>query len=130
MPGVFETPRPVPVSRIPAAGGSAVVALALPLFLLAGWPMASWAIAAGLWLAYLTIGLLLERMPLGMGNLGSAGVVAFGRMFRAAGLVAILIVVAVSDSDLGLPAAVVYALAFTVEFGLSLAMYFGGEAGT
>ena len=32
-------------------------------------------------------------------------------------LVAILIVVAVSDSGLGLPAAVVYALAFTVEFG-------------
>jgi hypothetical protein len=39
-----------------------------------------------------------------------------------------LIVVAVSDSGLGLPAAIVYALAFTVELGLSLVVYFGGEA--
>ena len=44
--------------------------------------------------------------------------------------VAILIVVAVSDSDLGLPAAIVYALAFTVEFGMSLVAYFGGDTGT
>jgi len=128
--GVFATPRPVPVSRIPALGGTAVIAVALPVFLIAGWALAAWAIAAGLWVVYLTIGLLLERLPLGMGNLGAAGVVAFGRMFRAAGLVAILIVIAVSDSDLGLPAAVVYALAFTVEFGLSLVAYFGGEART
>ena len=70
-----------------------------------------------------------KRLPLGMGNLASAGVVAFGRMLRAAGLVAILIVVATSNSDLGLPAAVVYALAFTVELGLSLITYFGGEVG-
>ena len=64
----------------------------------------------------------------GSGNLAAAGVVAFGRMFRAVGLMTILIVIAVSDSDLGLPAAIVYALAFTVEFGLSLVVYFGGEA--
>ena len=37
-----------------------------------------------------------------------------------------LIVIAVKDSDLGLPAAIVYALAFTVEFGLLLAFYAGG----
>jgi hypothetical protein len=43
-------------------------------------------------------------------------------------LVAILIVIAVKDSGLGLPAAVVYALAFTVELVLSLVAYFGGEA--
>ncbi len=49
-------------------------------------------------------------------------------MSRAVLLTAILIVVAVSDSSLGLPAAVVYALAFTVEFGLSVVAYFGGEA--
>src|SRR5438874_361348 len=58
----------------------------------------------------------------------AAGVVAFGRMLRAAGLVAILIVIAVSDSGLGFPAAIVYALAFTVELALSLVVYFGGEA--
>ena len=59
-------------------------------------------------------------------NLRSAGLVAFGRMTRAVALVTVLIVVAVSDSSLGLPAAVVYALAFTVEFGSTLVAYFGG----
>jgi hypothetical protein len=125
---MFATPRDVPDRRLPAVGGTIVVGLALPLFAVAGWRLEAWAIAAGLWALYQAIGLLLERLPLGMGNLVAAGVVAFGRMFRAAGLVAILIVVAVSDSGLGLPAAVVYALAFTVELALSLVLYFGGEA--
>jgi hypothetical protein len=128
--GVFATPRPVPNRRLPAVGGTAVVALALPVFLIAGWRIGAWAIAAGLWAAYQAIGVVLERLPLGMGNLASAGVVAFGRMFRAVALTAILIVVAVSDKNLGLPAAIVYGLAFSVEFGLSIVAYFGKEAGT
>jgi hypothetical protein len=131
MSGVFATPRPVPHSRLPAIGGTAVVVVALPVFLIAGWRLAAWAIAAALWAAYLMIGVLLQRIPLGSGNLAAAGLVAFGRMTRAVALVAILIVVAVLDSGLGLPAAVVYALAFTVEFGWSLVAYFGGgTAGT
>ena len=117
-------------NRVVVALTALLLALALPVFLIAGWPLAAWAIAAGLWVAYQAIGLVLQRVSLGMDNLAGAGVVAFGRMTRAAGLVAILIVVAVSDSDLGLPAAVVYALAFTVEFALSLIAYFGGEART
>jgi len=100
------------------------------VFLVTELPLAAWGIAAGLWIAYQVIGLLLERAALGMDNLALAGVVAVGRITRAAGLVTILIVVAVSDSDLGLPAAIVYALAFTVEFGMSLVAYFGGEART
>ena len=125
---MFATPRDVPESRLPALGGTVVVALALPVFVVAGWRLAAWAIAAGLWALYQAIGLLLERLPLGAGNLAAAGVVAFGRMLRAVGLVSILIVIAVSNSGLGLPAAIVYALAFTVELGLSLVVYFGGEA--
>ncbi|HEY7537827.1 MAG TPA: hypothetical protein VH721_07545 [Gaiellaceae bacterium] len=128
--GAFATPRAIPGRRAPALAGTAVVALALPVFLVAGWPIEAWAIAAALWLAFQLIGAVLERLSLGMDSLASAGVVAFGRLTRAAGLMAILLAVAVSDSDLGLPAAVVYALAFTVEFGLSLLAYFGGEAGT
>ncbi|MGH3049978.1 MAG: hypothetical protein ACRDLK_07455 [Gaiellaceae bacterium] len=124
---VFASPRPVPESRLPMACGTLVVAVALPVFLVAGWRLAAWGIAAGLWVAFQMVGLFLQRLPLGMGSLASAGVVAFGRMLRAAGLVAILIAVAVSNSDLGLPAAVVYALAFTVEFLLSLLVYFQGE---
>jgi hypothetical protein len=127
---MFATPRPIPSKLIPAIGGSAVIALALPVFLVAGWPIESWAIAAALWIVFLAIGLVLEHLPLGMGNLASAGVVAVGRMLRAGGLVGILILITVKDSDLGFPAAIVYALAFTVEFGLSLLAYFGEEGGT
>jgi hypothetical protein len=113
---------------MPAIGGTAVVLVALPVFLIAGWRLAAWGIAAGLWLAFLLIGALLRRLPLGSDNLAAAGLVAFGRMTRAVALVAVLIVIAVTDSGLGLPAAVVYGLAFTVEFALSLVAYFGGEA--
>jgi hypothetical protein len=128
LSGVFATPRPVPESRLPALGGTAVVLVALPVFLIAGWRLAAWGIAAGLWLAFLLIGALLRHLQLGSDNLAAAGLVAFGRMTRAVALVAILIVIAVKDSGLGLPAAVVYALAFTVELLLSLVAYFGGEA--
>jgi len=126
--GVFASPRPVPEGKLPALGGTIVVLLALPVFLLAGWRIGAWGIAAGLWIAYLTIGFVLRRVQLGSDNLAAAGLVAFGRMTRAVALVAILIVVAVANSGLGLPAAVVYGLAFTVEFALSLVAYFGGEA--
>ena len=77
---------------------------------------------------FLLIGALLRHLQLGSDNLAAAGLVAFGRMTRAVALVAILIVIAVKDSGLGLPAAVVYAVAFTVELALSLVAYFGGEA--
>jgi hypothetical protein len=129
MPGgTWATPRPVPSRWRPAVAGTAVIVLALPVFLIAGWNVTAWAIAAGLWAAYQVIGLLLERLPVGDDSLGSAGVVAFGRLSRAVVLTGVLIAVAVSDESLGLPAAVVYASAFTVEFGMSVAAYFGGEA--
>ena len=127
---MFATPRAVPTSRMPAVAGTAVVLLAFPVFLAAGWRLLAWLIAAALWAAYQAIGAWLDRVPLEGDNLGAAGLVAFGRMTRAVALVAILIVVAVSDAGLGLPAAVVYALAFTVELGWSLMAYFaGGEQG-
>ena len=128
MSGVFATPRPAPEGRLPALAGTAVVVVALPVFLIAGWRLGAWGIAAALWAVYQGIGLLLRRLPLGSDNLAAAGLVAFGRMTRAVALMAVLIVVAVVNSGLGLPAAVVYGLAFTVEFALSLVAYFGGEA--
>ncbi len=130
MSGVFATPRPVPESRLPALGGTAVVVIALPVFAIAGWRLDAWGIAAGLWAVYLAIGALLRRVPLGSDNLAAAGLVAFGGMTRAVALAAILIAVAIANAGVGLPAAVVYGLAFTVEFALSLVAYFGGEAKT
>ena len=127
---MFATPHPVPARRVPALAGTAVVVAALPVFLAAGWRIGAWAIAAGLWVAYQAIGAWLDKLPLGRDNLAAAGLVAFGRMTRAVALVAVLIVVAVSNAGLGLPAAVVYALAFTVELGWSLVSYFAGQGGS
>ena len=38
----------------------------------------------------------------------------------------VLVAVTVSDVELGLSAAILYALAYTLELGLALAVYFGG----
>ena len=59
---VFETPRPVPGRLVPALAGSAVVALALPVFVAAGWPLRGWLLAATLWIAGELFALLLARL--------------------------------------------------------------------
>ena len=102
--------------------------LALPVFLVAGWPLAGWGLGATLWIASQAFALLLRRLGGGTGNLAAAGVVAFGMMFRAVAVMLVCIAVAVSDASLGLSAAAVYAVAYTVELSLSLIAYFGGES--
>jgi hypothetical protein len=49
-------------------------------------------------------------------------------MFRAIVVMVVVIAVAASDAGLGLAAAGVYALGYTIELALSLMTYFGGEA--
>lgn len=104
-----------------------MVALALPVFLLAGWRLSGWALAAVLWIASEGFARFLQRLQGGIGNLAGAGVLAFGLMFRAVAVMVVCVAVATSDAYLGLCAAAVYALAYTVELALSLVMYFGGE---
>ena len=125
---VFETPRPVPGRLVPALAGSAVVVLALPVFLAAGWPLDGWLLAATLWVAGQLFALLLTRLPLGTGNLAAAGMRGIGTSFRAILIGVPLVVVTISDERVGLAAAILYALAFSVEFAVSLVEYFGQEA--
>ncbi|MGH3131052.1 MAG: hypothetical protein ACRDNX_09565 [Gaiellaceae bacterium] len=124
--GAFSTPRPVPGRLAPMLAGAAVVALALPIFALAGWRLEGWALGAVLWLGAQALGLVLTRLRLGTGNLAASGVVGMGMMFRAVAVMVVVIAVAASDARLGLAAALVYALAYTLELGVSLAAYFGG----
>jgi len=119
----------VPQGNRPIIASGIVVAAALPLFLIAGWPLKGWALAAVLWIAAQLIGRVIRRMPLGMDNLPSAGVAAIGRMVRTITVGVVLVVVTVSNQSVGVSAALVYAVAFSVEFGMSLASYYGGEAG-
>jgi hypothetical protein len=128
--GIFSTPRPLPSRLAPTLSGGAVVALALPVFAVAGWPLRGWALAAVLWIAAQAFGLLLARLPGGPDNLAAAGMRGIGTTSRALLVGIPLVVATVADERVGIAAAIVYALAFTVELGVGLAAYFGGEAKT
>ena len=124
----LATPRPLPSTLLPTMAAAAAVALALPVFLAAGWPVSGWVLGAVLWLAAQAFALLLARLPIGAGNLAGSGVRGIGMMFRAIAVMVVVIAVAATDARLGLAAAAVYGLGYTVELALSLVTYFGGEA--
>jgi hypothetical protein len=127
MSGVFSTPRPVPGRRVPALAGAGVVVLALPVFLVGGFPLGGWGLAAVLWLAGEVLGLWLSRLPTGVDHLGTSGLVGVVMAFRGIGVMVALLAVTVADKSLGVSAVVVYALAYTLSLALSLLLYFGGE---
>jgi hypothetical protein len=125
--GVFSTPRPMPPRVPPIAAGGAVIALALPVFVLAGWPLEGWALGAVLWVVAQALGLLLTRVRFGADSLAASSVVGIGMSFRAIAVMVVVIAVAASDAELGLAAGLLYALAYTLELAVSLVFYFGGS---
>jgi hypothetical protein len=127
VPGTFLTPRPLPERRLPVFAGGAVVALALPIFLVAGWPLRGWLLGAVLWAASQLLGLVFARVGIGEPNLRGSGVVAFGMMARGILLMVVAVAVAVSDPSLALAGALVYAVGYSLELGASLTLYFSGE---
>jgi len=127
MHGLLSTPRPVPGRRMPALAGAAVVVLALPVFLVAGFPLGGWALAAVLWGAGEALGLWLARLPIGADHLGFSGIVALAHSFRGIGVMVVLIAVTLGDRHVGIAALAVYALAYSLSLGVSLLEYFGGE---
>jgi hypothetical protein len=122
----WTEPRQAPPALLPAAAGGIVLAVALPIFLLAGWRVSGWAIGAVLWLGSEALGLVLTRLQSRTGNLAAAGVVAFGMLFRGIAVMVVVFAVAVSDKWLGLAAALTYAAAYSTTFGLQLVTYFTG----
>lgn len=124
--GVLTTPRPVPNRLLPTLAGATVILLALPVFLLAEWRLAGWALAAVLWAGNQAFGLILGRLREGAPGVAATGFLGFGMMIRAVAVMVVLIAVAASDQRLALATALVYALAYTAELGLSLLAYFGG----
>lgn len=126
--GLLSTPRPVPGRRIPALAGTTVVVLALPVFLLAGWPLGGWALAAALWAVAEALGWFLGRLPTGADNLVSSGLVGIAHAFRGIGVMIVLLAVTLASRDVGIAALAVYALAYTLSLGISLLEYFAGNA--
>ena len=125
---LFETPRPVPGRLVPAVAGAGLIALALPVFLAADLPLEGWTLAAVLWVAGAGLAVLLGRLGLGADRLPSSGLVGIGMTLRSIAVGIVLIAVAVADARVGVSAAVLYALAYTLELAVSLLAYFGQEA--
>jgi len=125
--GIFSTPRPLPGRLGPTLAGSAVVALALPVFAVAGWPLGGWGLAAVLWVAAQAFTLLLARLPASTDNVAAAGMRGIGTTSRALLVGVPLVVATVSDETVGIAAAGVYVLAYTVELGTGLVTYFSQE---
>ncbi len=125
MPAWTE-PRAAPPSLLPAAAGVIVLAVALPLFLLAGWRVTGWALGAVLWLGSEALGAVVTRLRARTGNLAAAGVAGFVMLFRAIAVMVVVFAVAVTDKWLGLAAALTYAAAYSAAFGLQLVAYFTG----
>ena len=126
--GIFSTPRPAPNRVAPALAGATVVALALPIFAIAGWPLSGWALAAALWAGAQIFAFVLARLANGPDNLAAAGMRGIGTTSRGLLVGVPLVAVTVADERVGIAAALLYALAYTVELAIGLASYFGGEA--
>ena len=127
MPGVFSTPRPQPDLKLPLVAGAAVILLALPVFLAAGWELRAWVIGGTLWAASRLLAALLTHLRPGMGNLAGSGVVGFGMTFRALAVMVVVVALAATDARLALAVVLLYALAYTLELAVALALYFSGE---
>jgi len=104
-----------------------LIAVALPVYVVADWPLGGWALAATLWIAGEVLALALGRLPLGLDNLAASGMRAIGMTFRVIGVMVVLIAVTVADKRLGVAAALLYIAAYTVELLTSLVSYFGGS---
>jgi len=124
---IFSTPRPIPNRLAPAIAGGSVIALALPVFAVAGWPLSGWALAAVLWAAAQVFAFVLTRLSVDADNLAAAGMRGIGTTSRGLMVGIPLVAVTVADERVGIAAAGLYALAFTVELLVGLAAYFGAE---
>ncbi len=105
-----------------------MIALALPVFAVAGWPLSAWALAAVLWGAAQVFAFVLAQFAGDPDNLAAAGMRGIGTTSRGLLVGIPLVAVTVADERVGIAAAGLYALAFTVELLVGLAAYFGAEA--
>jgi hypothetical protein len=127
MASVFSTPRPVPDRRVPTITGAVVVALALPIVLIGGFPVAGWALAAVLWVAAELLGIWLARLPIGADHLRMSGLVALTMAWRGIAVMVVLLIVTTANKPVGVCAVAVYAAAYTLSLAVSLIEYFTGE---
>jgi hypothetical protein len=99
-----------------------LLALALPVFIAADFPIAGWIVIAGVWAVQYAIEITADResaRALAEGNrnraMGWVGATTLARVWIIA--LAVLLVGIIGSKDAGLAAAVLAAILFTVHFG-------------
>lgn len=100
-----------------------VLALALPLFVVAGWPILGWVTGAGVWALQRVIsGLAVRKAESSDDPRTKVGLLA-GSMIGRGWLVAgIIFAVGLGNNNAGLSAAVLFLAVFTLQLTMTLAM--------
>jgi hypothetical protein len=124
----WTQPRVAPPQMLPAAFGTAVVLLALPIFLIAGWPVAGWAVGAVLWIGFEGLGWFTTRLRTRTGNLAAAGMAGFLMLFRAIIVMVVVFALVATHKWVGVAALLTYAAGFSAQLGMSLVAYYTGPA--
>jgi hypothetical protein len=100
-----------------------VLALALPVFLAAGFPLAGYATAAGAWLVQRAIKAIFERQAKASDDPRTAVGLTAGSMIARGWLVALtILLVGLAENDAGLAAAVLVIVLFTIHFTVSMVL--------
>jgi hypothetical protein len=94
-----------------------VLALALPVFVAAGWPLFAWAGVTGVWLFQRGLQVLIERRARASTNpRASLGLMTVSLMGRIWFLMLAVLAIGLIDRESGLPAAVLTAVVFQAWF--------------
>src|SRR3954449_6260063 len=100
-----------------------VLALALPLFAVAGWPLLGWLTGAGVWALQRLISDFAVRKAAASDDPRTKVGLLAGSMIGRGWLVAgIILAVGLSNNDAGLSAAVLFLAVFTLPFTMTLAI--------
>jgi hypothetical protein len=110
-------PPPTTVRNAVLANLAVPVALAaLPVFLLANQPFNGWAIATGLWLANRLLQQGVNKFIIGLPQTVAMGIAGVTFISRAWGvLIALVLTVHFAGRSVALPAAVLFALLYTLD---------------
>src|SRR4051794_9234302 len=100
-----------------------VLALALPLFAVAGWPLVGWLTGAGVWALQRFISELAVRKAAASDDPRTKVGLLAGSMIGRGWLVAgIILAVGLNNNDAGVSGAVLFLAVFTVPFTMMLAL--------
>ena len=101
-----------------------LLVLALPVFLFGGWGYDAWFLAAALWIAQFAVQWSLGRFVIGLPRTVAMGVAGVGMLARAWGvMIALLVSVRVGGEDVAVPAAILFAILYTVDIGVRGLLY-------